>query len=93
MIQNSRWELIEYKTCNLASYMLLHRCTIRAAADALFIPKSTAHMYLRSYLPKIDPQIYDEVCTLLNENIQIRAYRGGVARAEKAKKGQTETGS
>ena len=77
----TRSELIEYRTFGIASYILLHHSTIRQAADAYCVGKSSAHYYIHNVLSKLDRIQYDEVCTVLNENWNDRQRRGGMATA------------
>lgn len=82
----TREEIIEYKTLGIASYIVLHHATIRMAAAAYCIPKSTAHSYIHTHLPRLDSEQYNLVCTILNENWADRARRGGIANGERHRK-------
>lgn len=82
-VKGSNYDLIEYRTFEIASYILLHHSTIRQAAEAYCISKSTAHYYIHRFLSKLDKIQYDEVCTVLNENWSDRQRRGGIGVARK----------
>ena len=88
----SREELIEYRTLGIADYIMLHHATIRMAALAYCVPKSTAHGYIHRHLSKLDPIMYEEVCTILHENWTDRQRRAGYATAA-ARKERMKNGS
>lgn len=83
-------DLVEFKTLEIAGYIIMHRCTLRQAADAYCVSKSSAHLYMHKYLPELDRITYDQVCEILNDNWSQRQRRGGLAvakcRTEKTRK-------
>lgn len=88
----SRDELIEYRTLGIADYIMLHHATIRTAALAYCVSKSTAHYYIHQHLSKLDPIMYESICTILHENWTDRHRRAGYATAA-ARKERRENGS
>ena len=72
---------LEYKVMDIASYIILHHGTIRMAASAYCVGKSTVHYYMRVKLPDIDPVLYEKVNRIMNENWDMKNIRGGEATA------------
>ena len=65
--------------------MIENRATVRAAAAAFGISKSTVHKDLISRLPQLDPGLYRQVRALLDQNRAERHIRGGLATRRKYK--------
>ncbi len=59
--------------------MIENRGTVRSAAKAFGISKSTVHKDLSVRLPKLDQMLYQQVRSLLDENKSLRHLRGGQA--------------
>ena len=72
-------DTIDARACQLAVYMIENRGTVRSAAKAFGISKSTVHKDLSVRLPKLDQMLYQQVRSLLNENKSLRHLRGGQA--------------
>ena len=72
-------ETIDARACQLAVYMIENRGTVRSAAKAFGISKSTVHKDLSVRLPKLDQMLYQQVRSLLDENKSLRHLRGGQA--------------
>lgn len=72
-------ETIDARACQLAVYMIENRGTVRSAAKAFGISKSTVHKDLSVRLPKLDQPLYQQVRSLLDENKSQRHLRGGQA--------------
>ena len=70
---------IEERVVGIAKYVVNKKATVRQAAGAFGISKSTVHVDLRGRLPKIDMQLYEEVDKILNFNLSERHIRGGEA--------------
>ena len=79
-------DYIVERVTDIASYLLEHKCTIREAAYAFCVSKSTAHKDLAERLPCIDKQLYSQVATVLQDNWDERYIRGGEATKQKYKK-------
>lgn len=75
-------ELIE-----MAGYMVEKRATVRQAASAYGISKSGVHSAVTRRLNLIDIGLAAEVRKLLDENLEARAKRGGIALREKLRGG------
>ena len=78
-------ERIEKRACDLAVYLIETGATVRAAARHFGISKSTVHKDLSSRLPRINPQLYQQVRQILDLNKQERHIRGGMATRRKYK--------
>lgn len=74
---------IEQRACNLATYIIQHRATVRAAAKAFGISKSTVHKDVKERLKQIDPDLYAEAMRVLTYNKSVRHLRGGEATRQK----------
>ena len=70
---------IEARAKDLALYMIEHRSTVRSAAKAFGVSKSTVHKDLQERLPAINPSLYRQVKEILEENKADRHIRGGIA--------------
>ena len=74
---------IEERSQALALYMIEHHSTVRAAALAFGVSKSTVHKDLRERLPAVNPGLFRAVLALLEENKAQRHIRGGEATKRK----------
>lgn len=74
---------IEARAQDLALYMIEHRSTVRSAAKAFGISKSTVHKDLQERLPTVNPGLYRQVKEILDENKAERHIRGGIATRKK----------
>lgn len=74
---------IEARAKDLALYMIEHRSTVRSAAKAFGVSKSTVHKDLQERLPAINPGLYRQVKEILEENKAERHIRGGIATRNK----------
>ena len=68
---------------DLARYISDHKSTVRGAAKAFGISKSTVHKDLQDRLPGINPGLYRQVKVILDENKAERHIRGGIATRKK----------
>ena len=73
----------EQRAILLGEYMVEHRATVRSAAAAFGISKSTVHKDLRYLLPKVSRSLYLQVLPILEENKAQRHIRGGMATRQK----------
>ena len=67
----------------VADYMLAHRATVRQAAGAFGMSKSSVHKDMHERLPLIDRSTAEKVETLLQYNKAVRHLRGGAATRKK----------
>ena len=64
-------------------YMIENNATVRSAAKAFSISKSTVHKDVSERLKKINPTLYRQVKELMDTNKQERHIRGGMATKKK----------
>ena len=76
---------IEQRACDLAVYIIENRTTIRAAAKAFGISKSTVHKDLSERLRHCNGSLYVQVKEILEVNKAERHIRGGIATRNKYK--------
>ena len=67
----------------LGEYITENKATVRAAAKAFGISKSTVHKDLTEKLPHINSALYKEVKKVLDTNKRERHIRGGMATKQK----------
>lgn len=70
---------IEERAVDLAHYITDTGDTVRGAAKKFGISKSTVHKDVSERLKKINPALFLEVRTILDENKAERHIRGGMA--------------
>ena len=73
----------EDRICEEAAYIVEHRATVRDAAKALCVGKSTVHKDVTERLRPINPGLYRLVRDVLNVNKAERHLRGGKATHDK----------
>lgn len=73
----------EDRICEEASYIIEHKATVRDAAKALCVGKSTVHKDVTGRLRSINPTLYKSVRDVLNINKAERHLRGGKATHDK----------
>jgi putative DeoR family transcriptional regulator (stage III sporulation protein D) len=73
----------EDRICEEAAYIVEHKATVREAAKALCIGKSTIHKDVTDRLKTINPGLYRSVREVLNVNKAERHLRGGKATHDK----------
>ena len=73
----------EERAVALGLYMIENGATVRSAAKAFRISKSTVHKDVTQRLRKMDPTLYRQVKALLDQNKQERHIRGGMATRRK----------
>ena len=78
-------EYIEERAINVANYIIEHNATVRQAAKAFGISKSTVHKDLQDRLPQFNRTLYLQVKEILDENKAQRHIRGGLATRKKYK--------
>ena len=80
-------ETVVEKRCQLlGKYIVKTGATVRAAAAAVGISKSTVHKDITEKLERINPSLYRSVKEVLDKNKSERHIRGGEATKEKYKK-------
>lgn len=78
--------LPEERAIRAAEYIIEQKATVRAAAKALGVSKSTIHKDVSERLRKVDAELYKEVKQVLERNKQERHLRGGEATKRKYEK-------
>ena len=76
---------IEVRACQMAQHIIVNRATVRSAARAFGISKSTVHKDLAERLPAFNRSLYLQVKAVLDENKAQRHIRGGIATRRKYK--------
>lgn len=76
-------DYITQRVLEEASYMVKNGATVRAAAIAFDISKSTVHKDVTERLFAIDPELYRRVQAVLEINLSERHLRGGNATKKK----------
>lgn len=71
------------RAVELGRYIVRYNSTVRKAAVANSVSKSTVHSDVTGRLQKIDGELYDKVREVLDRNKQERHLRGGLATKEK----------
>ena len=74
---------IEQRACDLAVYMIENGATVRAAAKAFGVSKSTVHKDVTQRLQQINPALAEQARAVLDLNKSERHIRGGMATREK----------
>lgn len=69
----------------VGEYIVNNRTTVRSAAKAFGISKSTVHTDVTQKLSRINPPLSKEVRAVLDENKAQRHIRGGMATRKKYK--------
>lgn len=77
---------VEERAVELGRYIVENGATVRAAASRFGVSKSTVHIDVSKRLIKLNPQLYEQVRAVLEENKAQRHIRGGLATKEKYKK-------
>ena len=76
-------EYIEERAINVANYIIEHNATVRQAAKAFGISKSTVHKDVTERLECINPFLAGKARKVLDVNKSERHIRGGMATKEK----------
>lgn len=74
---------IEERSVFLGKYIVNNKETVRGAAKAFGISKSTVHIDVTQRLKKINPLLWKQVRNVLDENKAERHIRGGQATKHK----------
>ncbi len=79
-------ESIRLRCLSIAAYMIDRHATVRQAARAFGISKSSVHKDMGQRLPGIDRQLGRQVAALMQYNKAVRHLRGGAATKAKYRK-------
>ena len=78
-------DAVDIRAVELGDYIVKNRATVRSAAKAFSVSKSTVHMDVTKRLKNIEPNLYADVRKVLEINKAQRHIRGGLATKEKYK--------
>ena len=78
-----KYRQIEERAAEVARYIVDNNATVRQAAKAFGISKSTIHKDATERLEQINPALAQETRKVLNVNKSERHIRGGLATKEK----------
>ncbi|MDD6275962.1 MAG: sporulation transcriptional regulator SpoIIID [Clostridia bacterium] len=73
----------EIRAVELGEYIVKNKATVRTAAKAFGISKSTVHTDVTGKLEQLDPTLSKKVRQVLDVNKAQRHIRGGMATREK----------
>lgn len=76
-------DYIEERAVSLAGYIIQHKATVRDAANAFNISKSTVHKDITERLWYVNRSLAQETKKILDENKATRHIRGGQATKDK----------
>lgn len=76
-------DYIEKRAVELAEYIIENNATVRKTARMFNISKSTVHKDVHERLKRINPALYREAQSILEQNKAERHIRGGMATKEK----------
>lgn len=79
-------DLNQLRAVEIGEYIVENRTTVRVAAKVFGVSKSTVHMDVTDKLEKINPSLFRQVRSVLDENKAQRHIRGGLATREKYRK-------
>ena len=74
---------IEQRTIRIAQYIADKNATVRGAAGAFGLSKSTVHKDMEERLKHLNPVLYTQVRAVLSHNKAVRHLRGGEATRQK----------
>lgn len=76
-------EYIEERAVDIACYIVENNATVRQAAKAFGVSKSTVHKDCAQRLVQINPRLAAQARAVLDQNKAERHIRGGLATKEK----------
>lgn len=71
------------RVLEIARFIASSKSTVREAAKTFNVSKSTVHKDMTERLPKVNPQLYEQVRSILEKNKAERHLRGGEATRRK----------
>lgn len=76
-------DYIEERALHIGEYIVNSNATVRQAAKAFGVSKSTVHKDVAERIVQVNPALAMEVRRILDRNKQERHIRGGLATREK----------
>ena len=83
-------DYIEERVLNISNYIIENKATVRDAAKAFGVSKSTVHKDMVERLPRINGEVFKLVKEVLELNKAERHIRGGMATKLKYQKKKEE---
>ncbi len=80
---SARAQALDDRAVRLGAYIAEHEATVRSAAKAFGISKSTVHKDISVRLPALHHGLYLQVRSIIERNKQERHIRGGLATKRK----------
>ena len=77
------WDYIEERAKKCAEYIIATGCTVRACSAHFNVSKSTVHKDVSERLRYIDEDLYERTRLVLEQNLNERHIRGGIATRKK----------
>lgn len=77
------WDYIEERVRRCAEYIVATGCTVRACSAHFSVSKSTVHKDVSERLKYIDEDLFERTRAVLEQNLNERHIRGGIATREK----------
>lgn len=74
---------IYQRVLDIAEFLVAAEATVRGAASAFGVSKSTVHKDLTERLPLVNPRLAEDVRAVLDTNKAERHIRGGEATRQK----------
>ena len=78
---------VEERAISLGNFIVENKTTVRHAAKAFGVSKSTVHKDVTCRLKRLNPQLYRQVQQVLGANKAERHLRGGAATRLKYSRG------
>ena len=76
-------DYIVKRVIDISQYIIDNKCTVRQAAAAFGVSKSTVHKDCSERVFELDRELYKKVKQLLEYNFDERHIRGGIATKQK----------
>ncbi len=73
----------ETRAIILGEYIVQQKATVRTAAEWFGVSKSTVHKDVSERLESLQPELFEQVKVVLEQNKQERHIRGGMATKRK----------
>lgn len=81
-------EYIKERVCNIAKYIIEHKCTLRQAAKVFNVSKSTVFNDVTERILVVNPQLHADLLKVLKYNKAQCHIRGGASTKKKYLKDQ-----
>ncbi len=76
-------DYIVKRVIDISQYIIDNKCTVRQAAAAFGVSKSTVHKDCSERVFELDRELYKKVKQVLEYNFDERHIRGGIATKQK----------